>query len=85
MVSNQRQRQIFLRQWRLRSLFAATNYFLLSSHYFSTIQVKHVTTHRSEPRGLSTMSESVYNHGPVAGAGAKRSVPEAFQPGVIVQ
>merc|ERR1711971_1525695 len=44
--------------------------------------VKHVTTHRSEPRGLS---ESVYSHGPVAGAGAKRSISEAFQPGVIVQ
>ena len=46
------------------------------------VQVKHVTTHRSEPRGLS---DSVYNHGPVTGAGAKRSVPESFQPGVIVQ
>merc|ERR550525_1345968 len=33
--------------------------------------VKHVTTHRSEPRGLSTMSESVYNHGPVAGPGPR--------------
>jgi len=44
--------------------------------------VKHVTTHRSEPRGLS---ESVYSHGAAAGAGAKRSISEAFQSGVIVQ
>jgi uncharacterized Zn-finger protein len=38
--------------------------------------VKHVTTHRSEPRG---MADSVYS------AGSKRTVPESFQPGVIVQ
>ena len=40
------------------------------------LQVKHVTTHRSEPRG---MADSVYS------AGSKRTVPESFQPGVIVQ
>jgi len=38
--------------------------------------VKHVTTHRSEPRG---MGDSVYS------PGSKRTVPQSFQPGVIVQ
>jgi len=44
--------------------------------------VKHVTTHRSEPRGMSDAPSLVYSHphGPVAGAGAKLSMP-----GVIVQ
>jgi len=59
--------------------------------------VKHVTTHRSEPRGVSdslyspgakpeprTVSEAMltYNSGVIP---EPRSVPESFQPGVIVQ
>lgn len=46
------------------------------------VQVKHVTTHRSEPRGMSDAPSLVYSHphGPVTGAGAKLSMP-----GVIVQ
>ena len=48
----------------------------------SHVQVKHVTTHRSEPRGMSDAPSLVYSHphGPVTGAGAKLSMP-----GVIVQ
>ena len=48
----------------------------------SRVQVKHVTTHRSEPRGMSDAPSLVYSHphGPVTGAGAKLSMP-----GVIVQ
>ena len=44
--------------------------------------MKHVTTHRSEPRGMSDAPSLVYSHphGPVTGAGAKLSMP-----GVIVQ
>ena len=60
-------------------------------------QVKHVTTHRSEPRGVSesmyspgvkseprSVSEAMltYNSGVIP---EPRSVPESFQPGVIVQ
>jgi len=59
--------------------------------------VKHVTTHRSEPRGVSdslyspgakpeprSVSEAMltYNSGVIP---EPRSVPESFQPGVIVQ
>jgi len=59
--------------------------------------VKHVTTHRSEPRGVAdslyspgakpeprTVSEAMltYNSGVIP---EPRSVPESFQPGVIVQ
>ena len=65
----------------IRSISRITLGYELHFNIFN-VQVKHVTTHRSEPRGLS---DSVYNHGPVTGAGAKRSVPESFQPGVIVQ